>query len=65
MAEKTKKTKAPAEAKGNTADAITKETLVAEAKGANEKITAVAPAKPKATASKARKTARQRQTPLP
>lgn len=55
MEEKVKKARVPATAKSNPADPIAKETLVAPAKGANEKVTAVAPAKPKATASKAKR----------
>jgi hypothetical protein len=55
MEEKVKKARVPATAKSNPAEPIAKETLVAPAKGANEKVTAVAPAKPKATASKAKK----------
>ena len=57
MEEKVKKARVPAAAKSNPAEPTAKETLVAPAKGANEKITAVAPVKPKATASRAKKSA--------
>ncbi len=57
MEEKAKKAIVPATAKSKPAEAIAKKTLVAPAEGANEKITAVAPPKSKATASKAKKAA--------
>ncbi len=57
MEEKVKKARVPATAKSKAAEPIAKETLVAPAKVANEEITAVAPAKPKATASRAKRTA--------
>jgi hypothetical protein len=57
MEEKVKKARVPAAVKSKPAEAIAKETLVAPAKGADEKVTAAAPAKPKVTASKAKKAA--------